>query len=124
MKRFFLVALLALSLLGPAGAGVPGLIPIGSTKQLFIDDSLLESVANTRRILNPAEKAENNPVIRPDRPWEGNDVRISYVVFDDREQQLKLWYSSRTFRARKGKRRLRSKEKAKVSYAWRPRATD
>ena len=106
MKRFFLVALLALSLLGPAGAGVPGLIPIGSTKQLFIDDSLLESVANTRRILNPAEKAENNPVIRPDRPWEGNDVRISYVVFDDREQQLKLWYSSRTFRARKGEKEI------------------
>ena len=50
MKRFFVAAVLALSLLVPAGARVPGLIAIGSTKQLFVDNSLIESLTNTRRL--------------------------------------------------------------------------
>jgi hypothetical protein len=56
-----------------------------------VDDLLIENLTHTRQILNPAEKVENNPVIRPDRPWEGNDVRIAHVVFDEREQRLKMW---------------------------------
>src|SRR5262249_31546182 len=106
MKRWFAAFLLGLCLLAPAGAGVPGLIPIGSMKQLFVDNSLIESLSNTRRILNPAEKAENNPIIRPDRAWEGNGVRVSHVIFDEREQQLKMWYGGRTFRARKGEKEI------------------
>jgi len=47
------------------------LIDIESRKQLFLDDYLLESLHNTRPVLNRARKYENNPVLRPDRPWEG-----------------------------------------------------
>ena len=48
------------------------LIDIGSQKQLFVDDYLIESMTNARQAMNPADKVENNPVLRPERPWEGN----------------------------------------------------
>ncbi|MBI2190821.1 MAG: hypothetical protein HYU36_02405 [Planctomycetes bacterium] len=75
------------------------LIDIGSTKQLFVDAYLIESLQNARRVLNPAEKAENNPVIRPDRPWEGNYLAPCNAFYDVREQTFKLWYSSATYKA-------------------------
>jgi len=78
------------------------LIDIGSTKQLFVDDYLIESLTNTRQGMNPAQKVEHNPVIRPERPWEGNDVRPSHVMFDEKGQVFKMWYSARTFRAHQG----------------------
>ena len=79
-----------------------GLIEIGSRKQLFVDDYLIESMTNTRPVLNPAEKAAGNPVLRADKPWEGNDVRVSSVIFDEAEQLFRMWYSGRTFKARGG----------------------
>jgi len=79
------------------------LIDIGSTKQLFVDNYLIESLTNTKQIMNLAEKVEHNPVIRPERPWEGNDVRPSRVTFDEKEQIFKMWYGARTFRAHQGK---------------------
>jgi len=78
------------------------LIDIGSTKQLFVDDYLIESLTNTKQGMNPAQKVEHNPVIRPERTWEGKDVRPSHVMFDEKEQVFKMWYSARTFRAHQG----------------------
>ena len=71
------------------------LIDIGSAKQLFVDDYLIESMTNTRQIMNPAEKAENNPVVRPEHPWEGNCV-ITWgsVLFDAEEKLFKVWYEA------------------------------
>ena len=42
-----------------------GMIHIGSEKQFFIDDYLIESLTATRRVLNPAKKVYHNPIIRP-----------------------------------------------------------
>ena len=78
------------------------LIDIGSRKQLFVDDYLIESMTNTRQVLNPAEKVENNPVLKPERPWEGNDVRPRRIVFDDRDGVYKMWYDGRLNEARQG----------------------
>ena len=78
------------------------LIDIGSTKQLFVDDYLIESLTNARQVLNPAEKVDNNPVIRPDRPWEGNYLGLSHVMFDEKDRVFKMWYSSSSFSARRG----------------------
>jgi hypothetical protein len=60
---------------GPASAE---LIRIGSDKQLFVDDYLIESLTNARRVLNPAEKVENNLILRPDAP--GRAKRRGYLV--------------------------------------------
>ncbi len=48
------------------------ILDIGSNKQLFFDDYLIESLTNAKQGLNPALKADDNPILRPERPWEGN----------------------------------------------------
>ena len=58
------------------------LIEIGSRKQLFVDDYLIESMTNTRQIMNPAVKVPDNPVIRAERPWEGTHVALKNVIWD------------------------------------------
>lgn len=75
------------------------LIEIGSAKQLFVDDYLIESITDGSRVLNRAEKVENNPVLRPERPWEGNHVVVSDVIFDEKDQLFKMWYDAHTYHA-------------------------
>ena len=70
------------------------LIDIESKKQLFVDNYLIESMTNARQVMNPAEKVTHNPIIRPDRPWEGNHFYGNYVIFDEKEQLYKMRYSS------------------------------
>ena len=81
------------------------LIEIGSTKQLFIDDYLIESLTDTKQVLNPAQKVDDNPVLRPERPWEGNGVRhggaLSRGTFFDREEGIfKMFYETMDTRPR------------------------
>lgn len=47
------------------------LTEIGSQKQLFVDDYLIERLTDAKQILNPAEKVGHNQVVRPDSPWKG-----------------------------------------------------
>lgn len=78
------------------------LIDIESRKQLFLDDYLLESLHNTRPVLNRSRKCENNPVLRPDRPWEGNHVTLSRVEFEAGDGIFKMWYSTQSYGGTRG----------------------
>lgn len=53
------------------------LINIDSQKQLFVDDYLIESMKNCAQVLNRAEKAGDNPILRPD----GRTGRIDSLRF-------------------------------------------
>lgn len=66
-----------------------------------MDDYIVESLRHTRRVLTPAVKVEENPILRPDRPWEGNVLAPKNVIFDKRERIFKLWYQSLTSKARR-----------------------
>ncbi len=79
-----------------------GLIHIGSQKQFFIDDYLIESMLATRQVLNPARKVDHNPIIRPEKPWEGNDVRVSKVIYEEEEGLFRMWYSGNSYKASQG----------------------
>ena len=72
------------------------MLNIGSTKQLFFDDYLIESLVNAKQGLNPAVKVDDNPILRPERPWEGNFMRPIKVIFDPSAQIFKMWYASST----------------------------
>lgn len=88
---------LSLSLLvGPAFAA---LLPIGSERQLFLDDAIVDSTSHTRRRLNPARKISGNPVIAADRAWEGPDCRLSWVIFDHRLGKFRMRYSTGRYAA-------------------------
>lgn len=62
------------------------MIEIGSQKQLFLDDYLIESMTGVERTLNPATKVQRNPVICPDRPWEGNNLHYGCVFYDEAQK--------------------------------------
>ena len=68
---------------------------IGSEPQLFIDDEILSAKHGVVRTLHPARKLEQ-PVLAPDRPWEGRRVYIyGSVHYDDDAQRYRMWYLTR-----------------------------
>ena len=74
------------------------LIDIGSTKQLFLDDYIVESMTDAKKGVNPAVKADHNPILRAERPWEGNHLSGGKVIYDDDEGLFKMWYSGTNLR--------------------------
>ena len=105
--RTSVIALLfCLLVLSQAPAAPPGdsagLTHIGSNKQLFIDDYVIQRMDHVKRMLNPAVKAPNNPIIEADRPWESNYLRCNQVLYDPKDGLFKMWYTSyREFRGTK-----------------------
>ena len=70
------------------------LIDIGSRKQLLFDDHVIESLTYAKQGMNRAIKADDNPVVRSDRPWEGTHMRPLCTVFDEEAGLFKMWYRS------------------------------
>ena len=69
--------------------------------QLLVDDALLAATRGVWRCLHPAVKAEENPILHADRPWEGFLVlQPGTVTFDRREQRFKMWYNTQPTRER------------------------
>jgi hypothetical protein len=85
-----------------AAAPVPGVVEIGSTKQLFVDDdALIAQASRVSKFQYRPEKYSKNPVLIPDRPWEtdlisksGVGIQISgqSVIYDPDEKLFKMWY--------------------------------
>ena len=75
------------------------LINIASDKQLFADNYLIESLKDARQVMNPAKKLESNPILWPEKPWEGDYLGVSDVWFDHADQVFKMFYRPATHRA-------------------------
>jgi len=43
---------------------------VGSRKQLFLDDWVVEKLEGARRVWNQPVKYEGNPIMRGEQPWE------------------------------------------------------
>ena len=57
----------------------PEEIPIDVGRQLFVDDFLIETTTLQRTFHQP-EYCEQNPVIKPDKPWENRDgLRVKQI---------------------------------------------
>ena len=74
----------------------PTMLNIGCSKQLFIDDLIIESVENVCRTWHEPVKAAESPVLKKDKPWE----HITYfscntfqVIRDPKNGVFKLWYT-------------------------------
>ncbi len=68
---------------------------IGTTKQLFVDDDVIASVANITRRQHTPKKHPRNPLIRKDQPWETTPYfRTSAfnVAKDPADGLFKCWY--------------------------------
>ncbi len=70
---------------------------IGSQKQLFLDDFIVESTRDLTRSTHQATPYPGNPVMKPDQPWETSVGlgRYGSVLYDDEEKTFKMWYMLR-----------------------------
>lgn len=75
----------------------PQVIPIDVGRQLFVDDFLVEE-ATLKRTYHRPEYHTNNPVLKPDKPWEMTNRRPYAMPFSDgvwydpTDRIFKLWY--------------------------------
>jgi hypothetical protein len=73
---------------------------IGSTRQLFLDDYVIDRMQNVVRRLHRPVRYPGNPLIAADKPWEapavgsGSGVSLfgGAVIFDEEERLFKMWY--------------------------------
>jgi len=75
---------------------------VGSQKQLFIDQHVVDEMVGVSQVLNPAVKHEANPLLVPEFPWEfaptrdgGRNGSIQFygtVLYDEEEKTFKMWY--------------------------------
>ena len=74
-----------------------GVMDIGSTRQLFPDLSLMESVHRVELTMNPPYQT-GEPLIQKDRPWEegGSTTGISYTNSSVLKEKgrVRVWYDS------------------------------
>lgn len=82
------------------------LIDIGSRKQLFLDDHLVESMSDAKKGVNPAVKADHNPVLKAERPWEGNHLAGRKIIYEEDEGLFKMWYDGRQIRVDPERKRV------------------
>lgn len=68
-------------------------IEVGAQKQLFADDAIVETTEGLTRTLHPVKKHPANPLIVPDKPWEGLSVLLYGSVLRDPETgKFRMWY--------------------------------
>lgn len=71
-------------------------LPIGTTKQLFLDDFIVGGRRKVQRRLHRPTRTSVRPVVHADRPWErgvaGVDIAGGTVLFDREERLFKMWY--------------------------------
>ena len=93
-------------------------LSIGPETQLFVDDELVSAKRGVVRTLHPARKMEQ-PVLAPDRPWEGRRIYIyGSVHYDAGARQFRMWYNTRLGRGQQGRAPdLRSRTGDIILYA-------
>lgn len=57
--------------------------------QLFVDDYAIESFVRVHRTVHQPQRF--GPVLWPDRPWEGNILRIATVLRHPETEHLQMW---------------------------------
>jgi hypothetical protein len=78
----------------------PNLADLGpGTPQLVCDDAMLAYTDNVWRSLHHPAKHADNPVLEPDRPWEGYLVlQPGTVIYDEDASCFRMWYNSQPTR--------------------------
>lgn len=73
--------------------------PEADETQVFCDDAMLANTENVWRSLHHLAKHKANPVLEPDRAWEGYVVlQPGTAVYDEPDGCFKLWYNTQPSR--------------------------
>ncbi len=83
----------------PYLAQPPKVIPMDLGRQLFVDDFLIAQTT-LKRTYHQAKYFDQNPVLKPDRPWEMTEQNPTAMVFSDgvwfdpQDELFKMWYAA------------------------------
>ena len=80
----------------PLQTATGGPIQIGNSKQLFIDDFVIDSLNNLTKTVHHPERYHENPVLTGTEPWERwlLEVNGRPVLYDEETQEFKMWYGA------------------------------
>src|ERR1700678_2715964 len=71
------------------------------SKSLFVDDDQIELMEHVTRTLHTPSFSAANPVLPPDKPWEGSVIlQPGTVIYDKEEHIFKMWYNSLATRSK------------------------
>jgi hypothetical protein len=91
--NFTLYLKLALLLLACQSAVLFGTEIDVRESQLFLDDEIIESTTLIERILHQPIRHSANPLLAPEKPWEGSTMNYLGGVFKDEKSGLfRAWY--------------------------------
>jgi len=67
-------------------------IIVGREKQLFLDDVVIENQTGLHRSFHRVKKHPKNPLVIPEKPWEGRSVLLyGGVVRDPTTKRFRMW---------------------------------
>ncbi len=72
--------------------GDAGAVTVGTTRQVFLDDYVVGETKSVRRVLHAAVRHSGNPVVAPDRPWEGKILEGPTVFWDATLGRFRMYY--------------------------------
>lgn len=99
------IVALGLCIAGLAGAAEPGNSSVQPRTLLLVDDEDVLYRSGTRKEVVPLRKFEGNPVVAPDKPWEGMIGWVS-VYRNPATGKCQMWYQAYNEK-RTGDKRLR-----------------
>ncbi len=93
-NRYSRRQLLGATLFGAASSGssAPGFDVRPGVRQLFLDDHGIERLEGLRRVVNPPQRHPQNPLIKPDTPWERGCQVYGTALHDEQAKRFKIWY--------------------------------
>ena len=71
--------------------GVP--LELGNEPQLLLDDGLVEDRWRLARAVHRPQKHLRNPLLVPDKPWEGDLLTYHSVLWDKEYGKFRMWYT-------------------------------
>ena len=61
---------------------------------LFLDDYVIGSTINLKRVMRVADRYENNPILAIDRPWEAAGITHPCVLYDPEAKLFRMYYTA------------------------------
>ena len=86
------IASVAIQAAENAGDGVEVARDVGTTKQLFLDDHVIDCMDGLQKVLHQAERHPANPILVTGHPWEGRAAEAPIVFWDDELELFRMYY--------------------------------
>lgn len=65
---------------------------VGTTRQLFLDDYVIDRMDGLHKVLHQANRHPTNPILVPEHPWEGRALEAPIVFWDEDPKRFRMYY--------------------------------